>query len=77
MCLAVPGRVEEVLEDGFVLADFMGVKTRVAVDLLDECTVGDYIIVHAGFAIEKLGTTEALENLALIKQLLGPEKDEA
>ena len=80
MCLAVPGKIKKLLDEGFVVADFMGVQKTVAVDLLDDYAVGDYVIVHAGFAIEKLDQDEALENIEYFKELLAsvpPGQDKA
>ncbi len=65
MCLAVPVRVVARLGDDAVEADIGGVITRVSVALIDEVSVGDYLIVHAGFAIARLDVVEAEKTLAL------------
>ena len=75
MCLAVPGKIIEILDDRFVVADFMGVTKRIAVDLLESAELGEYIIVHAGFALEKLNEADALENIEYFKQILAEEDD--
>ncbi|HRD17729.1 MAG TPA: HypC/HybG/HupF family hydrogenase formation chaperone [Candidatus Marinimicrobia bacterium] len=63
MCLAVPMRIIEI--DGTrAKAEVGGVLYQANLDFLSDVKVGDYIIVHAGFAIEKLDETVALENLA-------------
>ncbi len=69
MCLAVPGEIKEILEDKQAVVDFMGVRKKVAIDLLEEIRVGDYVIVHAGFAISRLNKGEALETIECFKQL--------
>jgi len=69
MCLAVPGRIETIEEKGAAKVDFGGVKRKVFLDLLPEARVGDYVIVHAGFAIELLNEKEAKETLALFKEI--------
>ncbi|KUH32897.1 hydrogenase [Thermococcus celericrescens] len=62
MCLAIPGRIIKV--DGkTAVVDFGGVKREVRLDLLPEAGVGDYVIVHTGFAIERLDEERALEIL--------------
>ncbi|WP_148882653.1 HypC/HybG/HupF family hydrogenase formation chaperone [Thermococcus aciditolerans] len=62
MCLAIPGRIIKV--DGkTAVVDFGGVKREVRLDLLPEVGVGDYVIVHTGFAIERLDEERALEIL--------------
>ncbi|ASJ06781.1 HypC/HybG/HupF family hydrogenase formation chaperone [Thermococcus pacificus] len=62
MCLAVPGRIIEI-EGKTAVVDFGGVKREVRLDLLPEAKVGDYVIVHTGFAIERLDEKRALEIL--------------
>ncbi|MBU6997098.1 MAG: HypC/HybG/HupF family hydrogenase formation chaperone [Theionarchaea archaeon] len=68
MCLAVPGKVTEISgTEGIV--DFGGVKQKVRIDLIQDLKPGDYVIVHTGFAIEKLDEKDALETLELWKEL--------
>ncbi len=62
MCLAVPGRIIEI-EGKTAIVDFGGVKREVRLDLLPDVAVGDYVIVHTGFAIERLDEKRALEIL--------------
>jgi hydrogenase expression/formation protein HypC len=69
MCLAIPVRVVAVYGDGMVEADVGGVITRVSVALLDEVDVGDYLILHAGFAITRLDVDEAERSLALFAEI--------
>jgi len=79
MCLAVPGQVTEVtpatpdepLRMGVV--DFEGVRSRVCLDWLPEVGVGDWVIVHAGFAIQQLDQAAAAETLAALHTLREPE----
>ncbi len=68
MCLAIPGRLEA-MEGRSGVVDFGGIRHRVDISLLDKVKVGDYLIVHAGFAIQILDEDEALETLHLIRQL--------
>jgi hydrogenase expression/formation protein HypC len=68
LCLAVPARVEEV-RDTKALVDFGGVRREVDVTLVEECSVGDYVIVHAGFAIQIMDEEDAQETLALLREL--------
>jgi hydrogenase expression/formation protein HypC len=69
MCLAVPAKILEITGDR-AIADFGGVKREVMVNLLANVKVGDYVIVHTGFAIETLDEREALETLKLWKEIL-------
>ncbi|MDY1591979.1 MAG: HypC/HybG/HupF family hydrogenase formation chaperone [Methanofastidiosum sp.] len=73
MCLAVPGKVIEI-KDSVGIVDFNGIKREVRLDLVD-VIVGDYVIVHTGFAIEKMGEKEALESLEIWKELLKFQED--
>ncbi len=72
MCLAVPGKIEELNDQGPMLmakVDFSGIRKDVCVDWVPEVKVGDYVIVHAGFAINVLDKKEAVENLKLIEEV--------
>jgi hydrogenase expression/formation protein HypC len=72
MCLAVPARVLEIYDSEAIL-DFGGVKRRANISFLDDVKVGDYVIVHVGFAIQKMDKEEALESLKLWKEILKEE----
>ncbi|MBU7044515.1 MAG: HypC/HybG/HupF family hydrogenase formation chaperone [Theionarchaea archaeon] len=68
MCLAIPGKVIS-LDGTEGMVDFGGVIQRVRVDLISDLQVGEYVIVHTGFAIEKLDEEDALETLKLWEEL--------
>jgi hydrogenase expression/formation protein HypC len=83
MCLAVPGKIIEIREaDGLQMAkvDFGGVFREACLDYVPEARVGDYCVIHVGFAISLLSEEDALETLALLKQIsdiedeIGPEE---
>ena len=72
MCLAVPGRVESVGEqDGQTMAqvDFGGLRKEVCLAYIPDVQVGEYVIVHVGFAIQRLDEQSALETLANFDKL--------
>jgi hydrogenase expression/formation protein HypC len=72
MCLAVPGRVLEVFEEsGTTMADvdFGGVRKKVCLAYLPETGVGEYVIVHVGFAIQRLDEESAKETLATFARM--------
>ncbi|MCX7738465.1 MAG: HypC/HybG/HupF family hydrogenase formation chaperone [Hydrogenothermaceae bacterium] len=79
MCLAIPSKVEKILPDSFAVVDTMGVKRIVSLHLIqEEVNVGDYVLVHVGYAISKISIEEAIESLDLYDQIikeLGDEKD--
>ena len=73
MCLAIPGRVVAIAEgtgfDRRGTVDYDGVRQEVALAYLPEVQVGDYVLVHVGFAITKLDTAEAERILREIREL--------
>lgn len=71
MCLAVPGQVVTIQDDPLRTAtvSFWGIAKEVSLALVPEATIGDYVIVHVGFAISKLDEQAARESLDLMAQL--------
>jgi hydrogenase expression/formation protein HypC len=72
MCLAVPGQVESVFEENgttMALVNFGGVRKQVCLAYLPETEVGEYVIVHVGFAIQRLDEQSALATLAEFERL--------
>ena len=72
MCLAVPGRIVETRDErGTRMAtiDFDGIRKDICLAYLPDIEVGDYAIVHVGFAISKVDEATALETLALFREL--------
>ncbi len=77
MCLAVPMQVKTV-EGQDAVVEQAGAALRIRTDLLEEVDVGDYVLVHAGFAIERVDEDEARETLALLRKLgVGAEPGQA
>ena len=72
MCLAVPMKVIS-LKDGTGIAEMSGVKKEISFMMLPEAKLGDYVIVHAGFAIQKLNEEEAQKTLALFREMAALE----
>ncbi|MBN1893493.1 HypC/HybG/HupF family hydrogenase formation chaperone [bacterium] len=68
MCLAIPMKVVEIHGDTGEV-ETGGVRQEAGFQLLADVKIGDYVIVHAGFAIQKLDEAEALETLALFNEL--------
>ncbi|MFC1639316.1 HypC/HybG/HupF family hydrogenase formation chaperone [Gemmatimonadota bacterium] len=73
MCLGIPGKVVELGDDATMpmgIVDFGGVRRETClVYVSDEVAVGDYVIVHAGFAISKLDQEEATRTLELLREI--------
>lgn len=69
MCLAVPMTIVEVKDDHCGVVELQGVRRPVRLELLDDPSVGDIVIVHAGYAIERLDQAEADARLELFEKL--------
>ena len=69
MCLAVPVRIVEI--DGMeAVVEFQGVRTRARLDLMQDCRVGDYVLIHAGFVIQKLDEKAAKESIEAWQEIM-------
>ena len=69
MCLAVPVRVAALLGDQWIEIEVGGIRTRISTALIDAVAIGEYVIVHAGFAIARLDVEEAEKTLSLFDQI--------
>ncbi len=73
MCLGVPGRIVEIQEGGLMRmgkVDFGGIAREVCLAYVPEAQVGDYVIVHVGFAISVVSEEEAQETLQLLAEVM-------
>lgn len=75
MCLAIPMKISQMEDNNLATVDVLGVTRQISLDLTPQAQVGDYVLVHAGFAIEVVDEQYAQETLDLIKQF--PELAEA
>ena len=69
MCLSIPGKITEIAADGKASADFTGVSREISLDLVPEAKKGDYVLVHAGFAIQLLDPADARETLRVFREV--------
>lgn len=69
MCLAMPARVVEIGNDHQAIVELDGVRKEISLALVDDVAQGDYVIVHVGYALQKLDTDEAAKTLALFAEL--------
>jgi hydrogenase expression/formation protein HypC len=69
MCLAIPAKVVKLLGDGMADIELEGVVKEVSLDLLDGIEVGDYVIIHVGYALARLDPAEAERTLALFAEM--------
>ena len=71
MCIAVPCKIIKFIdkEKKLALGDFLGVKREINVQLVEDLNEGDYVIVHVGFAIQKLDIEDALESIRIFNEM--------
>ncbi len=77
MCLAIPVRIDSIASDERAVASVGGVLREIDITLVDDLKVGDYVILHVGYALSKLNETEALETLRLMEESGALEETEA
>lgn len=68
MCLAIPARVVEIAADDQAIVDLGGVRKDISLALVEDVKVGDYVIVHVGYALTRLDPEEAEKTLALMAE---------
>ena len=69
MCLAIPAKVVQFTGNEMAIVDIGGVRKEVSVELVDGVELGDYVIVHVGYALSRLDPDEAVKTLALFGQI--------
>ena len=78
MCLSIPGKITEITQDGSLLmgmVDFGGITREVCLDYVPEAQVGQYVLIHVGFAISVLDEEEAMERLNTIREIADFEEE--
>ena len=68
MCLGIPAKIVKIT-DSVAEVELGGVKRKASLDLLEEAKVGDYVLLHAGFAIQKLSEKDARQTLAMFAEI--------
>jgi hydrogenase expression/formation protein HypC len=68
MCLAIPAKVLKI-ENNLAQVDMAGVKRQADIRMISNLKVGEYVLIHAGFAIEKIGEKDAEETLQLLREM--------
>ncbi len=69
MCLAIPSKIVEI-KDTLGTVDVDGVQREVSLLLIEEPKIGEYVIVHAGFAIQRIDEEAAMESLAVLREVM-------
>ncbi len=76
MCLGIPAKVIQIEESKIGKVDYLGTKIKTNLTLLEDAHVGDWVIVHAGFAISKLNEEEAKETFSLLREMVDKQDAE-
>ena len=77
MCLSIPSKIVEILPDNYAIVDTMGVKRKVSLDLMPEpVEVGDYVLIHVGYAMTKMREEDALESLKVYEEIIKHMEEE-
>ncbi|WFU39746.1 HypC/HybG/HupF family hydrogenase formation chaperone [Bradyrhizobium sp. CB82] len=69
MCLAIPAAVTKILPDEMAVVSIDGVSKEISVALIEDLAVGDYVIIHVGYALTKIDAEEARRTLDLLREL--------
>lgn len=69
MCLAMPARVAQILENDQAVVDLGGVRKEISLALVSDVAEGDYVIVHVGYALNRLDPDEAEKTLKLFAEI--------
>lgn len=77
MCLAIPSKIVSIdQETNMAIVDTMGIKRKVSLDLMPEpVSVDDFVLIHVGYAVNKIDKEDALESLKIFKELLKKEDE--
>jgi hydrogenase expression/formation protein HypD len=77
MCLSIPSKIVEIDKDNMATVDTMGIKRQVSLDLMPDLVgIGDYILIHVGFAMSKIDEAEALQSLEVYQEMLEAMEEE-
>jgi hydrogenase expression/formation protein HypC len=76
MCLGIPAKVIQIEESKIGKVEYLGTKIKTNLTLLEDVQVGDWVIVHAGFAISKLNEEEAKETFSLLREIADKQEEE-
>jgi len=76
MCLAIPAKIIKI-ENRTAISDMMGNEVRADISVMPDVKVGDYILIHAGFAIQRIDERDAQETLTLFQQMFEKQETNA
>jgi hydrogenase expression/formation protein HypC len=76
MCLSIPSRIVDIDENNNASVETLGVLRKVSLDLIDEeAHIGEYVLIHVGFAMSKISEAEAKESLAVYEEIAKKMRD--
>lgn len=75
MCLAIPAEVTKLLPDDMAIVSIDGVSKEISVALIEDLAVGDYVIMHVGYALTRIDPVEARRTLELLRELSGEGRE--
>lgn len=75
MCLSIPSKVLNIDENNFAIVETLGIRRGVSLDLISEkVEIGDFVLIHVGFAMQKIDTKSAIESLKIYEQIVNDMK---
>ncbi|MBX3615900.1 HypC/HybG/HupF family hydrogenase formation chaperone [Nitrosomonas sp.] len=77
MCLAIPAYIEQLIADNRAIVNISGIRKEISLELVDHVVPGDYVVVHVGFALQKLDPIEAQHTLAMFAEIAVLNNDDA
>ncbi|MBV6446808.1 HypC/HybG/HupF family hydrogenase formation chaperone [Nitrosomonas sp.] len=75
MCLAIPAFVEQLTAENHAIVNLSGIRKEISLVLVEDIVPGDYVIVHVGFALQKLDPLEAERTLAMFAEISSRDQD--
>lgn len=76
MCLSIPSKVVHIDEDNVATVDTMGIQRQVSLDLMgEEVKIGEYVLIHVGYAMSKIDENDALESLKVYREIISQMED--
>ncbi len=76
MCLAIPAYIEQLTGENCAIVNMSGIRKEISLELVDNAAPGDYVVVHAGFALQKLDPIEAQRTLAMFAEMSDPSNND-
>jgi len=69
MCLAIPAYIEQLIDGNRAIVNMSGIRKEISLALVDNAVPGDYVVIHVGFALQKLDPIEAQHTLAMFAEM--------